>query len=143
VPDGAVGHDVAAGALPSDIAALELLLVQRRVHATLAQQRLVGAGFDHTPASMTLMTSAFTMVDRRWAMAMVVRDPIRVSRAFWTSRSLAVSRAEVASSRIRMRGSCPSLKDLGRSPPKSHSRGTARTGIAGAAGPLWSFRPIP
>ena len=27
------------------------------------------------PASMTLMTLALTMVDRRWAMAMVVRDP--------------------------------------------------------------------
>ena len=36
VPDGAVGHDVAAGALPLDIAAFELLLVQRRVHAMLA-----------------------------------------------------------------------------------------------------------
>jgi hypothetical protein len=31
VPDGAVGHDVAAGALPSDLAAFELFLVQRRV----------------------------------------------------------------------------------------------------------------
>ena len=47
VPDGAVGHDVAAGALPLDLAAFELLLVQRRVHAILAQQGAVGAGFDH------------------------------------------------------------------------------------------------
>jgi len=31
---------------------------------------------------MTLMTSALTMVDRRWAMAMVVRDFMRASRAF-------------------------------------------------------------
>jgi len=45
---------------------------------------------------MTLMTSALTMVDSRWAMAMWVRVPMRASRAFWTSRSLAVSSAEVA-----------------------------------------------
>ena len=41
VPDGAVGHDVAAGALPLDLAALELLLIQRCVHAILTQQRVI------------------------------------------------------------------------------------------------------
>jgi hypothetical protein len=34
---------------------------------------------------MTLMTSALTMVDGRCAMAVMVRDPIRASRAFCTS----------------------------------------------------------
>src|SRR5215468_9334224 len=47
LPDGAVGHDVAVGAPPLDLAAFELLLVQRRVDAALAQQRAVGAGFGH------------------------------------------------------------------------------------------------
>ena len=41
VPDGAVGHDLAVGASPLDLAALELLLVQRRVQAALAQQGAV------------------------------------------------------------------------------------------------------
>src|SRR5258708_28150577 len=49
VPDGAVGHDVAVGAPPLDLAAFELLLVQRRVYAALAQQGAVGTGFDHAP----------------------------------------------------------------------------------------------
>jgi hypothetical protein len=68
------------------------------------------------------MTSALTMVDSRWAMAMVVREPIRASRAFCTSRSLAVSSAEVASSRMRMRGSCSRTRAMARrcfSPPDS------------------------
>ena len=80
----------------------------------------------HYPATIPLlqtwMTLALTMVDRRWAMAMVVRDPMRASRAFWTSRSLAVSRAEVASSRIRMRGSCSRTRAMASrcfSPPDS------------------------
>ena len=49
LPDGAVGHDVAAGALPLDLAVIKLLLVQRRVHAALAQQGPVGTGFHHAP----------------------------------------------------------------------------------------------
>src|SRR6266568_4502173 len=49
VPDGAVGQDVAVGAPPLDLAPLELLLVQRRVHAALAQQGAVGTGFHHAP----------------------------------------------------------------------------------------------
>src|SRR5580692_10002160 len=47
VPDGAVGHDVAAGALPLDLAAVELFLVQRRVYAIFGQQGAVSARLDH------------------------------------------------------------------------------------------------
>jgi hypothetical protein len=56
VPDGAVGHDVAACALPLDFAAVELFLIQRRVLAIFAQQGLVPDSTTR-PASMTLMTS--------------------------------------------------------------------------------------
>ena len=71
---------------------------------------------------MTLITSALTMVDSRCAIAIVVRDPISASSAFCTSRSLAVSSADVASSRIRIRGSCSSTRAMASrcfSPPDS------------------------
>ena len=45
------------------------------------------------------------IVDRRWAMAIVVRPSISAFEAAWISRSQTVSRADVASSRIRIRGS--------------------------------------
>ena len=54
-------------------------------------------------------------------MAMVVRPTISGSRADCTERSLAVSSAEVASSRIRMRGSCRMTRAMDnrwRSPPE-------------------------
>jgi len=87
-----------------DLAALELLLVQRRVDAILAQQGAVGTGF-HDASSFDDVDEV-GVDDGGRAMAMVVRDPMTASRAFSTSRSLAVSIAEGASSRIRMRGSC-------------------------------------
>ena len=39
--------NVAVGTSPLDLAAIELLLVQRRVDATLAQEGAVGTGFHH------------------------------------------------------------------------------------------------
>mmetsp|Transcript_26216 Transcript_26216/g.53434 ORF Transcript_26216/g.53434 Transcript_26216/m.53434 type:complete len:155 (-) Transcript_26216:570-1034(-) len=50
------------------------------------------------------MLSALRMVDRRWATMTVVRPTMSESNASCTSFSLAASRAEVASSRRRMRG---------------------------------------
>mmetsp|Transcript_11562 Transcript_11562/g.29315 ORF Transcript_11562/g.29315 Transcript_11562/m.29315 type:complete len:90 (+) Transcript_11562:232-501(+) len=60
-----------------------------------------------TPWSTTAMTSAFWMVDRRWAMTILVvllSAAMRRSRVCCTMRSLSLSRAEVASSRSRTRG---------------------------------------
>jgi drug/metabolite transporter (DMT)-like permease len=74
------------------------------------------------PPSITLITSALTIVDSRCAIAIVVRDPISASSAFCTSRSLAVSSADVASSRIRIRGSWSSTRAMASrcfSPPDS------------------------
>mmetsp|Transcript_17584 Transcript_17584/g.53171 ORF Transcript_17584/g.53171 Transcript_17584/m.53171 type:complete len:98 (+) Transcript_17584:2402-2695(+) len=58
------------------------------------------------PWSMTAILSACLMVDKRWAMAIVVRESRSMisSSAAWTTRSPAVSRADVASSRSRMAG---------------------------------------
>ena len=60
------------------------------------------------------------MVESRWAMATVVRPFINGSRAVWTYRSLAVSRADVASSRISSLGWCRitlAMDNLCLSPP--------------------------
>jgi hypothetical protein len=65
MPDGSVGQDVALGARPLDLAAFELLLVQRRIHAAVAQQGGVVSDSTTRPASVTLMTPALTMVDGR------------------------------------------------------------------------------
>ena len=54
------------------------------------------------PCSNTRMRSAPRMVDRRWAMTMVVRPTISSSIAAWTSRSVSTSSDEVASSRTRI-----------------------------------------
>jgi uncharacterized protein (UPF0261 family) len=43
---------------------------------------------------MTTRRSALRSVDRRWAMAMVVRPRTRLSSAFWISFSVSVSTAE-------------------------------------------------
>ena len=51
-----------------------------------------------------MISSAFRMVERRWAMVMVVRFLESSSRLFWMWRSLSLSRALVASSRIRIGG---------------------------------------
>mmetsp|Transcript_10625 Transcript_10625/g.18030 ORF Transcript_10625/g.18030 Transcript_10625/m.18030 type:complete len:83 (+) Transcript_10625:151-399(+) len=52
----------------------------------------------------TKMVSALRTVARRWAMQREVRLCMRRSRASWTSCSLSVSRALVASSRRRILG---------------------------------------
>ena len=44
------------------------------------------------------------MVERRWAMMRVVRPLDRLSKARWILASVTESRAEVASSRIKMGG---------------------------------------
>ena len=56
------------------------------------------------PWLKTRMLSAWRTVERRWAMTRLVRPCMRRSRASLTWRSLSESRAEVASSRRRMRG---------------------------------------
>ena len=74
------------------------------------------------PPSMPKMTSAAWMVESRWAMAIVVRPAISGSSASCTSRSLVVSSAEVASSRMRMRGSLRIARAMASrcfSPPES------------------------
>ena len=72
------------------------------------------------PRSSTTSRSALRSVLRRWAMAMVVRPRTRLSSAFWISFSVVVSTEDVASSRIRMRGSISSARAIEmrwRSPP--------------------------
>ena len=74
------------------------------------------------PRSMTTRRLARLSVLRRWAMAIVVRPRMRLSRANWISRSVSVSTDEVASSRIKMRGSINSARAMlirCRSPPES------------------------
>ena len=57
------------------------------------------------PRSRTKITSALRIVERRWAIAIVVRPRMSGASACWTMRSLAVSSEEVASSRMSTRGS--------------------------------------
>mmetsp|Transcript_61500 Transcript_61500/g.145436 ORF Transcript_61500/g.145436 Transcript_61500/m.145436 type:complete len:139 (+) Transcript_61500:1561-1977(+) len=56
------------------------------------------------PCANTKMLSALRMVDRRWAMTMVVRPAMLLSSASCTTRSLSLSRADVASSNRSTRG---------------------------------------
>mmetsp|Transcript_142973 Transcript_142973/g.356280 ORF Transcript_142973/g.356280 Transcript_142973/m.356280 type:complete len:132 (-) Transcript_142973:1825-2220(-) len=58
------------------------------------------------PSCTTQIASALRIVDRRWAMTRVVRrfSRRRLSKASWTMRSLAVSKALVASSSKRTAG---------------------------------------
>ncbi len=74
------------------------------------------------PASTTKITSAFTTVDSRCAIATVVRPRDAASRAVCTMRSLTVSSALVASSRISTAGSFSSTRAIATrcfSPPES------------------------
>src|SRR5690606_40948552 len=57
------------------------------------------------PWSRTRMRSALQMVDRRWATTKAVRPLSSRRSASWISSSVWVSMDEVASSRIRIRGS--------------------------------------
>ena len=54
------------------------------------------------PLSRTIILSIFFKVDRRWAMAITVLFVIMFERAFSMANSESLSRAEVASSRIRI-----------------------------------------
>ena len=54
--------------------------------------------------STTMMRWALRMVDSRWAMMRVVRPLASSSKADWMRASVTESRAEVASSRMRMGG---------------------------------------
>jgi hypothetical protein len=56
------------------------------------------------PASMTRISSAFMIVDRRCAMISVVRPRAALSRLAWMAFSVFESRAEVASSKISTGG---------------------------------------
>ena len=57
----------------------------------------------------TRMLSAFRMVESRCAITILVLPFMIVSSASWIAFSEMESNAEVASSRIRMRGSCAVL----------------------------------
>ena len=74
------------------------------------------------PSSRTTISSASEIVDRRWAMTNVVR-PVMTSRsASLICCSVEASTLEVASSRIRMRGSASSARAIARRwrwPPES------------------------
>ena len=68
------------------------------------------------------MRVALRRVERRWAIAMVVRPEISFCSASWISFSVSVSSAEVASSRMRIYGSSNSARAMAmrwRSPPES------------------------
>ena len=56
------------------------------------------------PSEMTAIRSAPRTVESRWAMIRVVRPLASSSKECWISASVTESRAEVASSRIRMGG---------------------------------------
>ena len=53
------------------------------------------------PSFKTNIVSQFLTVDRRWAIRIIVFSPLRASMVFWTSVSDSVSRALVASSKMR------------------------------------------
>ena len=68
------------------------------------------------------MRSALRIVDSRWAMTIDVRPTSSLFSASCTSFSLSVSRAEVASSRIRMSGffsTARAIERRWRCPPES------------------------
>jgi hypothetical protein len=64
----------------------------------------VRAALGDAPWSSTTIWSAARTVDRRWAIAIVVRPSARSSSAACTARSVAVSSALVASSSTRIGG---------------------------------------
>ena len=74
------------------------------------------------PSCMATILSACMMVDNLWAIIKVVRPIINRFRAFWISFSLSLSKADVASSRIKMRGSRRKARVMARRcfwPPES------------------------
>ena len=76
------------------------------------------------PASITRISCASTTVERRWAITSVVLLRAAVFSSCWMARSLALSRAEVASSKIRIGGFFSSVRAIATrcfSPPESFS----------------------
>ena len=74
------------------------------------------------PWSSTAICSASRIVDRRCAMVIVVRPAMSRSRAAWSSRSVSLSRALVASSSTRTRGLRSRVRAMARrcfSPPEN------------------------
>ena len=70
----------------------------------------------------TTMRSAFRIVARRWAMTSVVRPCASSASDCWIARSVSVSSAEVASSRIRIGGFFRNMRAMARRcfcPPES------------------------
>ena len=80
------------------------------------------AALDDAAASSTRISSAPTTVESRCAIISVVRSTETSSRLAWISRSVLVSSAEVASSKIRMRGAFRMTRAMATrcfSPPES------------------------
>ena len=101
-PGGAV-PDALQPRVERHASVVELQAVQHGVLAVARQQFRVGARFSTTrPASMTMMRSAFSTVDRRCAMTSVVRLRMSASSCVLDLALDSVSSAEVASSRIRI-----------------------------------------
>lgn len=78
--------------------------MQLLVVAVDLEQLLVCATFHDLSFVEHAYLVSVLIVDRRWAMATVVRVFMSRSSASCTSRSLSVSSADVASSRMRMGG---------------------------------------
>jgi len=64
------------------------------------------------PSDITTMLLAALIVDNLWAMTIVVRPLEAASRASWTTDSDLVSKADVASSRSKIRGSLTTARAM-------------------------------
>ena len=84
------------------------------------------------PCSSTTMSSASAIVESRWAMTNVVRPCMTSRRAALISRSVVASTEEVASSRIRTRGSARKARAIAirwRWPPLRGQAALADAGV--------------
>src|SRR5690554_5397218 len=98
--------------LPVGRVLLELHAVQSGVVSVEGHQLGMAAALDDTPLVHHHDDVRLSMVDRRWAITSAVRPCITLSSAAWIWRSDSVSRAEVASSRIRMGASRRSARAM-------------------------------
>ena len=121
--DGDLGADPSAGdGLLRILFTSDCMSTSFQYTPVALQQLLVRAHLDDLPFSKTTSRSALRSVERRWAMAKVVRPLTRRAMASWICFSVSVSTELVASSRIRMRGSCRMARAIEirwRSPPES------------------------
>jgi len=104
---------------------LELAHIQVVIEAPTRQELACLPRSTMCPLSNTNTWSALRMVLRRWAMTKLVRPDRSCSRAFWMKRSVRVSTLEVASSRMRMRGSARAARAIAinwRCPGSDHCR---------------------